>query len=277
MKNEQIIPEVCGCLDTKDKRDYKLVAPEIELPENFSLTMPKIKNQWSVGSCVAHALSTMLEYYAQKEYKQDIELSTDYIYGNRENSNHKTSGMIIRDALKNAKTFGDIPYNEYPLNTEVPAVIEKFQKRDTTKDINAQPYIINTFFTMDNEKDIKYNLFKNGPCICSVKMYKYKIKNNILIFDKEKPTGGSHAMIIYGWNDKGWLIQNSWGKTWGNKGTCILPYDTSFNSVWGVIDENSDLQVIIKKPSDIMNIIYKLINIFMSIGYEFRKLFARGG
>lgn len=274
MENNQEL--VFGCLDTKDGRDYKLVAPEIELPESFSLDMPKIKNQWSVGSCVAHALSTILEYYACKEYHKVIELSTDYIYGNRENSSHKNSGMIIRDALKNARTFGDMLYSEYPLNTEVPEVIEKFKKRDIEKDINAQPYIINTFFSMDKEKDIKYNLFKNGPCMCSVTMYKYKIKDDVLIFDKEKPTGGSHAMVIYGWNEKGWLIQNSWGKTWGNKGTCILPYDTDFNSVWGVIDENSELQVIIKKPSEVMNMVYKLLSILMSIGYEFRKLFARG-
>lgn len=96
------IQEVYGCLDTVDGRDYILKAPKSALPQSFKLDMPKIKNQWSISSCVAFSLSTLLEYYAKKEHNIDTELSTDYIYGNRDNSTHKGEGMVIRDALKNA-------------------------------------------------------------------------------------------------------------------------------------------------------------------------------
>lgn len=128
MNNE--IQEVYGCLDTTDSRDYTLKAPLTIFPKEYELKMPKVKNQWSISSCVAFALSLVLEYYAKKEHNIDIELSTDYIYGNRENSTHKGEGMVIRDALKNAQSYGDATYMDYPYNTEVPEVIQKFISRD---------------------------------------------------------------------------------------------------------------------------------------------------
>lgn len=41
---------------------------------------------------------------------------------------------------------------------------------------------------------------------------------------KEKITGG-HAFALVGYNDTGFVIQNSWGVGWGLSGFAILPYD----------------------------------------------------
>ena len=54
-------------------------------------------------------------------------------------------------------------------------------------------------------------------------------------------------MLLYGWNDKGWKVQNSWGKSWGNKGTCIIPYDMPIHEAWAVVDNIKD-EIKIKKP-----------------------------
>ena len=48
-------------------------------------------------------------------------------------------------------------------------------------------------------------------------------------------------MIIYGYNDKGWLIQNSWGNEWGNKGKAILPFDYELDTAWAIDTENNNL------------------------------------
>ena len=39
-----------------------------------------------------------------------------------------------------------------------------------------------------------------------------------------EPLGG-HAFLIAGYNEIGFLVQNSWGTTWGHKGYATLPYD----------------------------------------------------
>ncbi len=36
---------------------------------------------------------------------------------------------------------------------------------------------------------------------------------------------GGHAFTIVGYNNEGFWIQNSWGKTWGDKGTALWKYD----------------------------------------------------
>lgn len=45
----------------------------------------------------------------------------------------------------------------------------------------------------------------------------------------EKPVGarvlGGHAFTIVGYNDIGFLVQNSWGRKWGRGGFATLPYD----------------------------------------------------
>ena len=37
------------------------------------------------------------------------------------------------------------------------------------------------------------------------------------------PLGG-HAFLLAGYNDVGFLVQNSWGTTWGRRGYATLPY-----------------------------------------------------
>lgn len=104
-------------------------------------------------------------------------------------------------------------------------------------------------------------------------MRKYKLKDKVMIFDYDKPSQGAHAMVIYGWCEKGWLVQNSWGALWGSGGKCILPFDTEFNSVWGMIDENSSLQNMIVKPNLPKKIWYKTSGFLGIIVEAFKKAF----
>lgn len=48
-----------------DIRDYKIAKNSLksEFPERFELEMPKVKNQGSIGSCVAHSIALVAEYF----------------------------------------------------------------------------------------------------------------------------------------------------------------------------------------------------------------------
>jgi C1A family cysteine protease len=48
---------------------------------------------------------------------------------------------------------------------------------------------------------------------------------------------GMHGVAIIGWNDKGFIIKNSWGEDFGNNGTVILPHErfSEFKEIWTMI------------------------------------------
>jgi C1A family cysteine protease len=48
---------------------------------------------------------------------------------------------------------------------------------------------------------------------------------------------GMHGVAIIGWNDKGFIIKNSWGEDFGNNGTTILPHErfNELQEIWTVI------------------------------------------
>ena len=69
------------------------------------------------------------------------------------------------------------------------------------------------------------NHLQNGPLSIAVaagnSCWRY-YESGILSEENNCPTGLDHGVAIVGLNDKGdkpyWIIQNSWGKYWGNEG-----------------------------------------------------------
>ena len=64
--NNEMFNGVTGALFSPvDVRDYRLacVSNESEFPDEFELHMPKIKNQKSISSCVAHSIASTIEYF----------------------------------------------------------------------------------------------------------------------------------------------------------------------------------------------------------------------
>jgi len=45
-----------------------------------------------------------------------------------------------------------------------------------------------------------------------------------IAFDSRPSQGGGHAFAIVGFDDRGFIVQNSWGKAWGSGGFAVLTY-----------------------------------------------------
>ena len=266
--NENIIEFSFGALDPQvDIRDYQYVPDmmsletEDDLPKSFKLDIrPDIKNQGSVGSCVAHTSAEIAEYYNKKQQNSDEKMSVGYIYGCR--YSYKGSGMYLRDALKTLKNNGIALHSEFPYNREVPEIIDLFKAVKEWK--TDTPNKISTYFsisTINRNYKIKKALLDYGPVMVSIKWFKdFKVKNGIITSSLDGEYGG-HCVMLYGWNENGWLIQNSWGKGWGIKGTATYPYEFPFKEVWGITDtivNKNDIKI--KKDTKFWNTVYKFIN-----------------
>ena len=256
-----------GALAPKvDVRDYKVAAAASEYPESYQISpLPKVKNQGSVSSCVAHTASEILEHFNEVETGEYIPLSTDFIYGMQGvQYNRLESGMYLRDACKIIKEYGDCLKDTISTNTEQPKCTENL-KEILTDEIYAEAAIskVKSYASCPNDKSIKHALMNYGPVMGSTKWYdKKSFDGKVIKFDKASDYG-YHAIMIYGWCPQGWLCQNSWGKNWNGDGRFILPFG-EVREAWSFVDAtNSD--IITPKRNSIFDIIYKIINAIINL------------
>lgn len=251
-----------GCLiSPKDLRDYKInkACMSIELPESFTLEPTPIKNQGNVGSCVAHALSSMLEKYNEI-------FSTGWIYGYRPFYYHQGTGMYPREALKTLQKLGAVKEQDFSFNIEMDEAKEKVNSRLTYLKRLAQEFKIKSYVRLKNNNEIKQFLY-NSKCPIPFSIYVdgLKVNNEIIETPKSYENLSSHMMLIIGWNKDGFIIQNSWGINWGNNGIAILPYEYEIKEAWGVNLYNSQEEYI-EKPKFyfIRKIIEKIKSVLVS-------------
>lgn len=261
---------VGGCLpEKKDIRDYKLKAGVIsaaDLPEEFTFDVEvPVKNQGTVNSCVAHAMSSILESYTEDD------LSTNFIYGTQKMLyGHEGEGMYLRDACATALKYGDMKYEDCPGNIEVPDCYESAEAtfKVPEKKEAAYYYRINRYFTCNSPAEIKYAIYNYGPVLAALNWsYSFYVNDKGILSCEEKSPEycGGHAIMVIGWTKDGFLCQNSWGADWGMNGRFILPYTMSFTEARGIEDYNNVLDEDkdpIKEPSMALTlkVIYTIIN-----------------
>ena len=256
-------------LSPYDIRDYKIAGAIEQLPETFELDFSNIpvKNQGSVNSCVAHAMSTILEYHTRGRN----DLSTNFFYGIQNSyCGHNGQGMYLRDACKIATKLGDPIYQDCPGNDEVPncrPIAEEAYVNELTMQ-RAEDFKTKSYYLCNTIEEIKYALVHYGPILASVQWYNdYVVKNGVLTGGNSKDYG-YHAIVIYGYNETGFLCQNSWGRLWGRGGRFILPYDIPVREARGLIDVDNEEYISPPKPNAFLNFIYKIINYIVNL---FRK------
>ena len=250
-----------------DVRDYKVCAAGAEYPKTFTVGyLPPVKNQKNVSSCVAHASSSILEYFVKDEANEEVTLSTDFIYGMQGVALGRAEpGMYLRDACKIMKEYGDPEKSFVPGNTEQPKCTDELNKilSDEVYD-NAIYQQIRSYAKCKSANEIKHALMNYGPVLASVKWYdEAELIDKVIYMDTDSDYG-YHAIVIYGWDELGWLCQNSWGKSWNGDGRFIYPFEDPIAEAWSLVDaENPDVYV--PKRNKILDIVYKIINAIINL------------
>lgn len=262
-----------GCKPPQiDVRDYKLpkAGNIVALPCAFTCQkeLPPVKNQQSVNSCVAHATSSILEYHDDGNQK----LSTNFIYGMQKKLfGHEDQGMYLKDACKTVQQYGDMKLEDCTGNDEVPTShsIAEEAFKDPSKRVRALPYKVSSYYTCTSQFDTKRAIYQHGPVLGSIKWYdNFKVDSRGVLTGTLDGSYGYHAIMVYGWNEEGFLCQNSWGDTWGNKGRFLLPYYIGLAEAKGLIDwtKESETETLVKPTTNsILDILYKILNSFLNL------------
>lgn len=255
-------------LGPKDDRDYT-IAPAAAIqafPDEFMLPyLPNIKNQGTVGSCVAHSISYINEYYNRKSF------ATGFVYGFRPDGYYQGVGMIHREALKTILDYGNVLYEVYPKNIEVPTAISDvmgtttyegqednggfklFGYKNNAKPIwsdrlkgymaKANPYKIVAYAKVTSIDQMKTALMAGMPLIASVSIINSYPDSKTFILKTGNTNVNLHSMAAWGWKNINGVdyfrVSNSWGDKWGDKGFCWISGKDylAISDCWSVADE----------------------------------------
>jgi Papain family cysteine protease len=195
------------------------------------------RNQSEQSACFAFAACSMREWQEAKETGTKRYLSPQFVYDNRGNSKDEDrdndEGMWGYDVMKILKEVGVVPETVYPYGrplhaTDIPTSIIRM----------AYKLLIYNFASVTTIEGLKLALNNNGPCIICVPVYDPDTPTMWRKQHEAAPLLGGHAMTVVGYNDKGFIVRNSWGPTWNGNGHVRFDYkDWGLQwEIWTTID-----------------------------------------
>lgn len=222
--------------DLPDHRDLMFAAALTALPAKIDLRLNPEKwpvyDQGQLGSCTANAIAGALQFDEIKEGKADPFVpSRLFIYYNErviEHSVGSDSGAQIRDGVKVVAKLGVPPETDWPYN-----IGEFTEKPPEVAYTDAKRERVSNYLRIPQAAaQLKACLANGFPFVFGFTVYESfegpdVAKTGVMRMPQpsEQVVGG-HAVCAVGFDDSKstFIVRNSWGDTWGDKGYFYMPY-----------------------------------------------------
>ncbi|CAI6342504.1 unnamed protein product [Periconia digitata] len=201
--------------------------------------MSSIEQQGSTNSCVANATAGAYEYLVKRHLGSDgYDVSRLFIYYNARAMDPdgvtpvtEDVGSFTRCAIAGLKTYGAPSETSWPFNEDMVAE----QPSDEVY-AEAQQFCIEDAFKLETDLDVwKTALAEGHPIIFGCNLFtsfeqgrrgKVPMPN---ANEAAAASHGAHAMLCVGYSDHDqvFIVRNSWGETWGDRGYCYMPRTTT--------------------------------------------------
>lgn len=217
-----------------DQRDRLFTPKPIGLlPPSVDLRplCPPVYDQGQLGSCTANGIAFAYEFAREQQKLTDFMPSRLFIYYNErviEHSVKSDAGANIRDGFKTMNKQGVCPETDWPY------LIDKFtQKPPKFCYSEAQKDMVLQYGTVAQQMNIiKSSLAETIPVVIGISVYESfesdaVAKTGIVpLPDYRETLLGGHCTAVVGYDDSHswWIVRNSWGSGWGDKGYFYLPY-----------------------------------------------------
>lgn len=219
--------------DFRDRKFSFVRISEMELPVSVDLRSqcPAPYDQGALGSCTANAIGFLCEFDWMKEKKADpFTPSRLFIYYNEremEGSVDDDAGAEIRDGIKSLNTYGFCPESDWAYD------IDQFAVKPPEKAYSdALKDIVKEYGAVDQDKQsMKAVLAAGFPIVIGFSVYDSFMTDEVAstgvvpMPGEDESVQGGHAVAIVGYDEKGWIVRNSWGDGWGDKGYFYMPYE----------------------------------------------------
>ncbi|CAD8157027.1 unnamed protein product [Paramecium octaurelia] len=204
-----------------------------DLPKTYTLEryLDPPRQQKQCGSC--YAISTMEMLSARLKMKgEKVTLSPQYsVDCNYYNQGCDGGYPFLVEKFASEQYL--VTEEQYPYKGDV-GTCKKIDFSQSSKVYGAKNYkYIGGGYGLSNERDIMLELFNNGPVIMNFEpgqdfmyyssgIYHSVAQHEWSSSDRPEWEKVDHSVLCYGWGEengvKFWLLQNSWGKQWGEQG-----------------------------------------------------------
>ena len=235
--------------DKKNPNDktYKSSRSTADLPSKVDLRpyMTPVENQGNSNSCTANAMAGAYEYLSKRVKGSTHDVSRLFIYYNARDLDGATGadeGTYLRSCVKVLKKYGTCAETTWPFDLQ--RIFEPPHENAYTEATN---FLIEDAYRVKVDLDAMRQCLTDGyPFTFGLDLFSsfQKAGSKGLVPmpapDSEQHDGG-HAMLCVGYSDadKVFIVRNSWGEGWGDRGYCYIPYDYMTNP-----DLNGDLWAI---------------------------------
>lgn len=222
----------------KIKRHAKLNTGD--LPEKVDLreSCPAVYDQKELGSCTANAIGAAYEFDEIKQNEDNVFVpSRLFIYYNErkmENTTDSDSGASIRDGVKSINKFGVCNEKMWPYE------ITKFTIKPGDECYKeAKNHISVSYKRLDQTLfDMKCCLNDGYPFVFGFTVFDSfetdeVSKTGMMVMPGEGESSlGGHAVMAVGYDNEKqvFIVRNSWGLGWGDKGYFYMPYEYIINN-----------------------------------------------
>jgi C1A family cysteine protease len=226
--------------DTKDHRDWKFkhvlkqLAGPIPTKVDLRAKMSIVENQANIGSCVANAVVGAMEHLELirlqgrfRCFSRYKDLSRLFVYYNArlaDGAVEEDGGTTIRTAIKTLAEFGVCEESVWPYDTD------RWPERPSDKAYDkAKDHTIRDYYRASPGDETRQALALGFPVAFGTMVYDsfqdVSTNGKVLMPRAGEQALGGHAMLIVGYDMEKdiYIVRNSWGTDWSDKGYCYFP------------------------------------------------------
>jgi C1A family cysteine protease len=223
-------------VDTRDHLYHPVALSTVPTHVDLRNWASPIDDQGQLGSCTGNAIAGAIDLIDRKNNKS-LRVSRLFIYYQErllEGTIGSDNGAYIRDGIKACYTWGA------PLETLAPYNISQFAvKPSAAAYADAANRKVTGYQRCADFATVKNAVAAGNPVIIGFMVYSSfesasVAATGIMPYPNvaKEPLLGGHAVCIVGYDDsRSWfIVRNSWGTGWGDRGYFYMPYQVIQNT-----------------------------------------------